>query len=80
MRYLIIMALKRINPEYKVKFTQSISRSTAIEITGGDVVVDEDFIERLKAEIDDLVAKDLPITRKRMSKEDALKLYEKEDI
>lgn len=78
MRYLIIMALKRINPEYKVKFTQSISRSTAIEITGGDVVVDEDFIERLKAEIDDLVAKDLPITRKRMSKEDALKLYEKE--
>lgn len=78
MRYLIIYALRRINPNLKVKFTQSISRSTAIEINGENVVVDENFITRLKKEIDDLVRRDLPITRKRMSKEDALKLYEKE--
>lgn len=79
MRYLIIMALKRLNPKFKVKFTQSISRSTAIEISNGDTItVDDDFIQKLKNEIDHLVSLDLPITRKRMSKEDALKLYEEE--
>src|SRR5690554_2296525 len=49
MRYLVIMALERINPKYKVKFTQSVSRSTAIEVNGeDDVSIDEAFIKRLK--------------------------------
>lgn len=78
MRYLIIMALERMNPKFTVKFTQSVSRSTAIEVNGVDVTIDEAFIKKLKKEIDSLIKMDLPITRKRMTKEEALKLYEKE--
>lgn len=76
MRYIIIKALSKINPSLKVKFLESISRSTAIEINGADV--DEDFLEILKKEIDNIIKQDLPITRKRLSKEDAIELYEKE--
>ncbi|MCK9470762.1 MAG: nucleoside kinase [Bacilli bacterium] len=79
MRYLVIMALERINPKYKVKFTQSVSRSTAIEVNGeDDVSIDEAFIKRLKEEMDSIIALDLPIKRKRLSIDEAIKLYEKE--
>lgn len=79
MRYLVIMALERINPNFKVKFIQSVSRSTAIEVNGvDDLIIDEAFIERLKEEISKLVASDLPIKRKKLSIEEATKLYEKQ--
>lgn len=79
MRYLVIMALERINPKYKVKFTQSVSRSTAIEVNGEEnVMIDEAFLQRLKKEMDSIITSDLPIKRKRLSINEALTLYEKE--
>lgn len=79
MRYLVIMALERINPKYKVKFTQSVSRSTAIEVNGEEnVMIDEVFMKRLKKEMDSIIASNLPIKRKRLSINEALTLYEKE--
>lgn len=77
-RYLIIKAIKRINPKYSVKITESISRTLAIEINNGELSVDEDFIDILNKEMKSLIDQDLPITRKRLSKEEALAVYKEE--
>lgn len=75
MRYLIIMALERLYPEIKVRFSQCVSRSLACHIEGIKDKVDAKFIAVLEEEMRQIVNNDYLIERKKLSKEEANKIY-----
>ena len=74
LRYLVIMAIEKINPNYKVYFNQCVSRSLSCHIEGVDV--DEAFLEVLEAKMKEIVDANYRINRHRISKDEALKLYQ----
>jgi len=75
LRYLIVMALRRLYPKVKVRFNQDASRSLSCDIKGIDEKIDIKFIEKLKNEMDELVRLDLPINRRKLSIDEAVSLY-----
>ncbi|HHZ17818.1 MAG TPA: nucleoside kinase [Acholeplasmataceae bacterium] len=75
LRYLIIMALERLYPEVKVRFSQSVSRSLACHVEGIKGKVDAKFIEQLEAEMRKIVTADYLIERKKLTREEANKIY-----
>lgn len=75
-RYLVLMALERLYPNIKVRFSQCVSRSLCCLILDDNIKVDDKFLLRLNEEIKALVEADLPIKRSKMSKEEAIKLYQ----
>ncbi|MDD3382110.1 MAG: nucleoside kinase [Bacilli bacterium] len=75
MRYIIIMALEKMYPGIQVKFNQCVSRSISCEILNFKDKIDVNFLEKLEAEMQLIVKKDIPIKRKKISKKEAIKLY-----
>lgn len=75
LRYLLIMALEDLYPNVKVHFKQSVSRSIACRIENVKVKIDSDFIAQLKAKMDEIVKADYPIQRKKVTIEEAAKVY-----
>jgi uridine kinase len=75
-RYLLIMAIERLYPKAKVHFHEGVSRSLSCTIEDDNIRIDEKFLKKLTDEIDALVAADLPIRRSKMTKADAIKMYE----
>ena len=76
LRYLIIMAVERLYPQAKVKFSQCVSRAISFNIEGIGKYVDAKFVQDLEKEMQRLVELDLPIIRETISKEEASKLYQ----
>lgn len=76
LRYLIIMAIEDMYPKAKVIFKQSVSRSITCHIEGIDRKIDAQFLAELDQKIQELIKLDLPITRKKISIDEAYKLYE----
>lgn len=76
LRYLTIMALESLYPNIKVKFFQSVSSLLSCHVKNFDHEIDTDFIERLEKKMRELIALDLPIIRKTVSKAEAFKLYQ----
>ena len=62
LRFLTIMALEKLYPEAKIKFTQGVSRTTAAAVTG--VMVDSSFLKKLDQAMRELIDKDADIDRK----------------
>lgn len=77
LRYLIIMALEKLDSQIKVRFNQCISRSISCTISNTKLRVSQNFISLLEKEMRDLVEADLPITRTTVSKEEAIEAYSK---
>jgi len=75
LRYLIIMALERLYPEIRVRFSQCVSRSLACHVEGVKKKVDAKFISELAAEMRAIVDADYLIERKKLTKEEANKIY-----
>ena len=73
LRYLVIMALERIDPSIKVFFNQCVSRSLSCHVEGREV--DEEFLDKLNAKLTEIVKANYKINRHRISKEEALELY-----
>lgn len=76
-RYLVIMALERINPNIKVRFDQCISRSLSCNILNDDVRVNKKFLEKLDCEMRNIIKENIPIERYTISKKDAMEVYSK---
>ena len=76
-RYLIIMALEKIDPNIKVQFNQCVSRSISCTLKNSNIKINRNFIEKLDSEMKKLIALDLPFIRKTISKEEAIKVYSK---
>lgn len=76
LRYLVAMAIHRMYPQSKIKFSFSVSRGVYIEfITQPPKLSLKAFKRQLENELDDLIALDLPIRRQTVSKEKAKALF-----
>ena len=75
LRYLITMAIKNIYPDARVVINYSISRSFFIEVKNIGSM-NHKILANIKAELDRIIAEDYSINRIKVSKEEALKIYE----
>jgi len=74
-RYLMIMALERLYPGIKVKFSQSVSRSYICDVWGMAARIDMNFLNKLDLEMKKLIEANYPIIRKKIKKEEAIEIY-----
>lgn len=77
LRYLIIMALENLYPNIRVEFNQCVSRSISCNVLGIEEKVDAKFLSALEKEMRRMIAADYPITRKTISKAEAIEIYKK---
>ena len=75
LRYLIIMAVKRLYPDARIIFNYSVSRSILATITNFNRPFLQSDLEKIQAELDEIIAKDLPISRYSITKEEAKAYY-----
>ena len=74
LRYLVAMAMRRIYPEYKIKFLYSISRTFYMHIFASDLDLDE-VIKNLDITMKEIIKADYKLERKKMSKNNAVRLF-----
>ena len=76
-RYLASMAAKIIAPKASFRFYFNISRALFVKSVGSHPYrIDPEFVEKLSRKMKELVEEDIPLTKVRVSKEDAVKLYQ----
>lgn len=75
LRYLVAMAIDRLYPQTEIRYSYSISRAISMHVLDESIVVDDEFVARLKEEIDSLIARDIPFNRKIVSNEKAAEFY-----
>ena len=71
-----IMACKELFPERVVRIEHFIGEGLYVEFEGDYSVTFKD-IERIEEKMKEIVAKDYPITRKKVAKEEALELFKR---
>ncbi len=71
MRYLIALAFHNLHPDYQVKLSYGISRSIMITVMQPKVPMDKSMLNAVKAEMERLIAADLPFEKISLSKEEA---------
>ena len=74
-RYLLAMAFHNLYPDYQIKISYAISRSLLITIVNPKVSMDKKMLREVLAELDRLVAADLPFTRIIIEKENAYRYF-----
>ena len=79
LRYLTIMALEKLYPGIDVKVFQCVSSSISFHVKDFVGEIDSEFIKKLEKKMQELIFLDLPITRKKVSKEEAFALYSQRD-
>ncbi|MDE6047392.1 MAG: hypothetical protein K2F56_02055, partial [Anaeroplasmataceae bacterium] len=75
LRYLVIMAIQRIYPKARVIFNYSVSRSIFASVSNINHAFMQADLDKIKAELDNIIAQDLPIKRFSISKEEANQYY-----
>ena len=75
LRYLIIMAIKRIYPFARVIFNYSVSRAIFASIPNFNGPFRQSDLDKIKEELDKIIALDIPIVRFSVSKEEAKNYY-----
>lgn len=75
LRYLIIMAVKRVYPAARIIFNYSVSRSILATIANFNRPFLQSDLDKIQAELEDIIAKDLPISRYSITKEEAKDYY-----
>ena len=73
LRYLVAMAMKNIYPDLRIKFLYSISRTFYMHIFANEIDLDE-IIKNLDVEMRRIIKEDYPLVRKKMSKNNAVRL------
>ncbi len=73
-RFLVAMAMHNIHPELDIRFSYNISRSIFLQILNPGVTSNGQMVIDLINEMKRLVALDLPLVRKILSKEEAEKV------
>lgn len=75
LRYIVAMAIYRINPELHVKFSYNVSRSIFGLFLNLDKPLTSEFIKKINKEIKDIIEADYPLTRKIVSNEKAIEIF-----
>ncbi len=75
LRYLIVMAVKRVFPKARIIFNYSVSRSIFASISNINHPFLQADLDQIKKEFETIVKKDLPIKRFSVTKEEANHYY-----
>lgn len=78
LRYIISMALKRIDVNAVLKFNDYVSRSFIGVINNLSFKYNQDFLNKLIEEVDFIIKQNYPIIRMKGDKEQVLEIYKKE--
>ena len=73
--FLVAMAMHNIHPHYEIRFAYNVSRSIFLQILNPGTSASGIMIKELVAEMNRLVALDLPLERKIVSKEEAARIF-----
>lgn len=76
LRYLIIMAVKKLYPDARIIFNYSVSRAVAATIANFNRPFLQSDLNKIQAELDAIIAQDLPISRYSVTKEEAAAYYD----
>lgn len=75
LRYLVIMAVQNVFPKARVIFNYSVSRSIFASISNINHAFMQSDLDKIKQELDRIIAMDLPIKRSSITKEEANRYY-----
>lgn len=75
MRYLVAMAFHNCYPDYRVKICYGISRSLLVTLVSPDIKFDGKMLKTVIAEMNRIVAADLPFERMTMTKGEAYDMF-----
>ena len=75
LRFLVAMAMHNIHPHFQIRFSYNVSRSIFLQILNPGTSASGIMIKELVAEMNRLVALDLPLERKIVSKEEAARIF-----
>lgn len=75
LRYLIIMAVKRVYPTARIIFNFSVSRAIAATIANFNRPFLQSDLDKIQKELENIIAQDLPISRYSVTKEEAKAYY-----
>ncbi|MCR5349107.1 MAG: nucleoside kinase [Bacilli bacterium] len=76
LRYVVAMAFARCYPNLKIRFSYNVSRSINITFIDGKTFATSSMRDRIIAEIDKIIAADLPLKRMKVSLEEATRVYD----
>ena len=79
LRYLIVMAIYRLQPEYSVRLSYNVSRSIFVQLLNKNQAFDSRFIKNVVSEMKKIVEADYPLTRRLITKEEAKEIYKKQN-
>lgn len=74
LKFLFLVALQNVYPEFDVSYSHSVPRGMLGEIEGPKILSQDD-ISMIKKEMSKLISEDLKITRLNISPKDAIKFY-----
>jgi uridine kinase len=74
LRYLLAMAVHRLDPTYRFRFSYHISRSIFMEFSLPKKI-DPSFVNKLNQKLKEIVKENLPFTKTIVSKEEAMQVY-----
>ena len=77
LRYIVAMAFARAYPEVDIRFAYNVSRSVFIQILNPNVSVNPKMVNRIKEEMDKIIAADYELIRETYTKEEAVEIYKK---
>ncbi|HZJ89427.1 MAG TPA: nucleoside kinase [Bacilli bacterium] len=77
LRYITAMAMKRIRPELRIRFSYNVSRSIFIQVLNKNVNLDRLLVDKLENEMRKIIEANYPLKRHKISVEEAARLYEK---
>ena len=78
LRFLVAMAMRNLYPNLDIRFSYNVSRSIFMQILTPHTTSNGQMVKDLEKEMKRLVALDLPLVRKIVSKEEAAKVFTKE--
>lgn len=71
LRYLLAMAFRNLYPDYQIKISYAVSRALLVTLVRPKMTMDSRMLHAVVAELNRLVAADMPLERTVMSKEEA---------
>ncbi len=75
LRYIVAMAIYRIDPTLHIKFSYNVSRSIFGLFLNLNRPLSNDFVKRIKQEVQAIIDADYPLNKKVVSNEKALEIY-----
>ncbi len=78
--FVLYKAIAELYPKAELTIVHPISNGLFCSVNGGNFLLSQDKVERIKIRMHELVKADLPIVRTEMETEEAIKLFEKQGL